>query len=449
MSDKEDLSSKLRGLEDDFEGTTIKRTKSSPLLVLGIFSLAAVVAGGVYFALTQEDSGARFETQRAPDFQTGAPAFGDMDVPRSPPVETARARAPEPEPEPQDKSEMEALLAQMAALQDELNALRDAPPETDQSALTELQRQMRDMEEAAENARREAQGEARRLDRELADRNREITRLQSELQMARLAEPPAPIDDGRDQEREELERRRAAAEAERLARLNSPMIAIGGRGGSGGGDDAIEERRLDANEEFVRGGARPAPAEQARVIVNPANTVTQGTVIQASLETAIDSSLPGPIRAVVTQDVHSYDGTRILIPRGSRLIGRYSASVTIGQYRAMVAWERIILPDDQTVAISAYGGDQMGRSGVTGRVNKRFGERFGSAALISLLSSGPTLVARDIDNQTTREAASRVTEDLRDATGNVVNDYLSLPPVITVNQGARVTVLVDRDLEIF
>ena len=447
MSDKEDLSSKLRALEDDFEGTTIKRTKSSPLLALGIFALAAVVAGGVYFALTQEDSGARFETQRAADFQTGGAAFGDMDVPRSPPVETALPLAPEPEP--QDNREMEALLAQMAALQDELNALRDAPPETDQSALTELQRQMRDMEEAAENARREAQEAARRLDRELADRNREITRLQSELQMARLAEPPAPIDDGRDREREELERRRAAAEAERLARLNSPMIAIGGRGGSGGGDDAIEERRLDANEEFVRGGARPAPAEQARVIVNPANTVTQGTVIQASLETAIDSSLPGPIRAVVTQDVHSYDGSRILIPRGSRLIGRYSANVSIGQYRAMVAWERIILPDDQTVAISAFGGDQIGRSGVTGRVNKRFGERFGSAALVSLLSSGPTLVAREIDNQTTREAASSVTEDLRNVTGNVVSDYLNLPPIITVNQGARMTVMVDRDLEIF
>ena len=447
MSDKEDLSSKLRALEDDFEGATIKRTKSSPLLALGIFALAAVVAGGVYFALTHDDSGPQFETQRAADFQTGAAAFGDMDFPFSPPVETAPPLAPEPEP--QDNSEMEALLTQMAALQVELNALRDAPPETDQTALTDLQRQMRDMEEAAERARREAQDAARRLDRELAERNREITRLQSELQMARLAEPPAPIDDGRDREREELERRRAAAEAERLARLNSPMIAIGGRGGIGGGDDAIEERRLDANEEFVRSGARPAPVEQARVIVNPTNTVTQGTVIQASLETAIDSSLPGPIRAVVTQDVHSYDGSRILIPRGSRLIGRYSANVSIGQYRAMVAWERIILPDDQTVAISAFGGDQIGRSGVTGRVNKRFGERFGSAALISLVSSGPTLVARDIDNPTTREAASRVTEDLRDATGNVVSDYLSLPPIITVNQGSRVTVLVDRDLEIF
>ncbi len=447
MSDKEDLSSKLRALEDDFEGATIKRTKSSPLLALGIFALAALVAGGVYLALIQEDSGPRFETQRAADFQTAGAAFGDMDVPRSTLVETALPVVPETEPT--DNSEMEALLAQMAALQDELNALRDAPPEADQGALTDLRRQMQDMEDAAERTRREAQEAARRLDRELAERNREITRLQSELQLARLAEPPTPIDDGRDREREELERRRAAAEAERLARLNSPMIAIGGRGGSGSGNDAVEERRLDANEEFVRAGARPAPVEQARVIVNPANTVTQGTVIQASLETAIDSSLPGPIRAIVTQDVHSYDGSRILIPRGSRLIGRYSANVSIGQYRAMVAWERIMLPDDQTVAISAFGGDQIGRSGVTGRVHKRFGERFGSAALISLLTSGPTLVSRDIEEPTTREAASRVTQDLRDATGNVVSDYLSLPPVITVNQGARVTVLVDRDLEIF
>jgi len=140
---------------------------------------------------------------------------------------------------------------------------------------------------------------------------------------------------------------------------------------------------------------------------------------------------------------------RILIPRGSRLIGRYSANIETGQYRAMVAWERIILPDNQSVAIAAYGGDAIGRAGLSGRVNKRFGERFGAAALISLLSSGPALASRDIDNETVRDGATRVSSDLRDATGNLVSDALSLPPVITINQGARVTVMVDRDLEIF
>ena len=66
----------------------------------------------------------------------------------------------------------------------------------------------------------------------------------------------------------------------------------------------------------MRAGARPAPVTRAEVIVNPGNTVVQGTMIQAVTETALDSTLPGAIRAIVSEDVHSFDGTRVLIPRG-------------------------------------------------------------------------------------------------------------------------------------
>lgn len=449
MSDPSDLSSRLKALEDDFAAPKAAKP-NSPLLVLGILGAAAIVGTSVYFALSGPETTPRMATQSARDFQTGGAAFGDMDMARrDPPPAPAPAAAPEPE----TPSEMTALLEQLSAMQAELAALRDLPARADDgraSELSELQRQIEEMQAAADQAQREAQEAARRLDRELSERNREITRLESELQMARLAPPPVQIaGDTRDLEREELERRRAAAEEARHARLNSPMLAISGRGSSGAAETAQEARRLDDNEDFVRSVGRPAPVERASVIVNPANTVTQGTVIQASLETAIDSSLPGPVRAVVTQDVHSYDGTRILIPRGSRLIGRYSANVSIGQYRAMVAWERIILPDNQSVALSAFGGDAIGRAGVAGRVNRRFGERFGSAALISLLSSGPALASREIENDMARDGATRISGDLRDATGSVLSDYLSLPPIITINPGARVTVMVDRDLEIF
>lgn len=102
--------------------------------------------------------------------------------------------------------------------------------------------------------------------------------------------------------------------------------------------------------------------------MNPGNTVVQGTMIQAVTETALDSTLPGAIRAIVSEDVHSFDGTRVLIPRGARLIGRYRSDVALAQSRVMVAWDRIILPDNQTVEISAFGGDRLGRTGATGSV---------------------------------------------------------------------------------
>ena len=100
--------------------------------------------------------------------------------------------------------------------------------------------------------------------------------------------------------------------------------------------------------------------------------------------------MPGAIRAIVSEDVHSFDGTRVLIPRGARLVGRYRSDVALAQSRVMVAWDRIILPDNQTVEISAFGGDELGRTGTTGFVDTRFAQRFGSAALIS-----ETAIARE------------------------------------------------------
>ena len=162
----------------------------------------------------------------------------------------------------------------------------------------------------------------------------------------------------------------------------------------------------------------------------------------------MDSTLPGVIRAVVSEDVHSFDGIRILIPRGAQLIGRYRSEVSLAQSRVMVGWDRIILPDNQTVQISAFGGDELGRSGVTGDVDSRFGTRFGSAALISLIGAVPAAAAASIDDDTTSDAASDVATDLRDASRSVMQDYLSIRPVIRVPQGTRITVMVDRDLEI-
>lgn len=188
---------------------------------------------------------------------------------------------------------------------------------------------------------------------------------------------------------------------------------------------------------------------RAEVIANPSHTVPQGTMIQAVTETALDRSLPGAIRAIVSEDVHAFDGSRVLIPRGSRLIGRYRSGVALAQSRVMVAWDRIILPDNQSVQISAYGGDELGRSGTTGFVDTRFAERFGSAALISLIGALPAAAAGQIEDEAAADVASDVGSDLRDSTQSVMQDYLAIKPVIHVDQGTRITVMVDRDLEIF
>ena len=233
------------------------------------------------------------------------------------------------------------------------------------------------------------------------------------------------------------------------AGIASPVSAVGGTGGANAGETELTERTFGEVTDFVLNGALPSAITQAEVIANPSNTVIQGTMIQAVMETALDSSLPGQTRAIISEDVFSYDGSRLLIPRGSRLIGRFRSGIEIAQRRVTIAWDRIILPAGQTVQISSFGGDELGRSGVTGFVDTRFAERFGSAALISLISAAPSAAASEVQDETAAEVLEDVGDDLADATDSVIGDYLSIGPVIYVDQGARVTGMVDRDLEIF
>jgi len=370
---------------------------------------------------------------------------------------------PPPEPEvvfvgPDPVEPNAELLARITALQAQIEELRNAPEpvvEEDTAAAEEidaLTAQIAALQAASETAQQ-------RFQDELTARDRSLEQLRMDLELAQLESSrpqPAPAgpteDELRAREEEarhmaELERRAAEERAFQERRIASPTIAFGGA--SGATETALTERTFGEVTDFVLNGALPSTVTQAEVIANPSNTILQGTMIQAVMETALDSSLPGQTRAVVSEDVYSVDGARLLIPRGSRLIGRYRAGVDIAQRRVTIAWDRIILPAGQTVQISSFGGDELGRSGVTGFVDTRFDERFGSAALISLISAAPSAAASEVQDETAADILEDVGDDLADATDSVIGDYLSIGPVIYVDQGARVTVMVDRDLEIF
>lgn len=460
-----DLSARLKTLEDAPASAGGRR--HAPWKIAAALGLSLIPAGGVYYALSQGEDEVPLATQTSSEFQKGTPAWGDLDNPRPGaqprPQQVAIQTAPVPvPPTPQTDPAMAALLEKLDAMESEMAALRQSqaasgPDPQTTAAMEALRQQLEDATQAAAEAQSKADERALDLERQLQERDRQIAGLTSELAAVQFVPPVTEIPDidpmEDDLARAEFERRRLEAEEALVRRRSSAISALGGGGAGavGGADNQArqEAARLDPNEEFVRNAGRPARVERAQVIVNPSHTVTQGTVIQASLETALDSTLPGPIRAVVTEDVHSYDGTRRLIPRGSKLIGKYSAGVEVGQNRVMVAWERIILPDNQSVTISAYGADEIGRSGTTGRVNSRFVQRFGSAALISLVSALPGLAADDVENDYARDAAEDVGDDLANATSSVMADYLRIPPKIEVRQGSRITVMVDRDLEIF
>ena len=184
-------------------------------------------------------------------------------------------------------------------------------------------------------------------------------------------------------------------------------------------------------------GVERVSAERLR---NPSFTIPQGTVIPAVLETALDSTRPGGVRALVQHNVVSFDGTRVLIPRGSRLYGEYEANLQSGQNRALVQWTRLIRPDGVTMALNSPSSDPLGRAGIRGKVDSKFLQRFGGAILQSVLDIGVGIA--------TREASDGVLVALPGSTQNVqVTDPSNIQPTLKVKHGTSVSVFVARDLD--
>ena len=194
------------------------------------------------------------------------------------------------------------------------------------------------------------------------------------------------------------------------------------------------------NDQFAsRVGDGEVQVATAQRLSNPADTVTQGTLIPAVLETAINTDLPGYVRALVSRDVRSFDGSQVLIPRSSRLIGQYKSGLAAGQTRAYVIWTRLIRPDGASVALASPAVDFAGSSGLAGKVDGHFMKRFGSAVLLSVvggvgaLASGGTSVVLSSGGQSAASVAAQ-----RDT---------AIPPTIRVSQGQPIRIFTARDLD--
>lgn len=179
---------------------------------------------------------------------------------------------------------------------------------------------------------------------------------------------------------------------------------------------------------------------RARRFANPAYTVPLGTIVPAVLETALDSTRSGSARAIVQQNVYGFDGTRILIPRGSRLYGEYEGDLQPGQNRALVTWTRLMRPDGVTVALESDASDQLGRAGIKGKVDSKFFQRFGGALLQSILDIGVGVA--------TREASDGLIVALPGSTQNITRiDQQQITPTLRVKHGTSISVYVARDLD--
>ncbi len=130
---------------------------------------------------------------------------------------------------------------------------------------------------------------------------------------------------------------------------------------------------------------RATPAVQAQVLPTQRLLLPKGAFLDCTLETAIDSTLPGMTTCVLATDTFSADGTVVLLERGTKLVGETRGQVRQGAARLFVLWTEARTPRGVVVPLASPGTDELGRSGLPGEVDRHFFERFGAAILISVI----------------------------------------------------------------
>jgi type IV secretion system protein TrbI len=179
--------------------------------------------------------------------------------------------------------------------------------------------------------------------------------------------------------------------------------------------------------------------------------VMAGTIIPAALVTGINSDLPGQVIANVTEAVYdTATGRYLLVPQGSRLMGRYDSQVAFGQRRVLLIWTRLILPDTSSIALDRLPGiDPAGYAGLEDGVDWHWDRILAGAALSTLLGVGAELAAPDNRNDGNRasNAARQSAQDTVNEVGQeITKRNASIQPTLTIRPGFPMRVMVNKDL---
>lgn len=191
----------------------------------------------------------------------------------------------------------------------------------------------------------------------------------------------------------------------------------------------------------------PSVTAAARAELLPAQRLLlpKGAFIDCTLETAIDSTLPGMTTCVMATDAFGVDGNVVLLERGTKLVGETRGQVQQGSARVFVLWTEARTPAGVVVPLASPGADELGRSGLPGEVNRHFWERFGAALLISVIDGAVSTAS-----QSSRSGEGTVIVDPSASQGvmtEVLKGTVNIPPTVVKHNGDRIQVLVARDLD--
>jgi type IV secretion system protein VirB10 len=192
---------------------------------------------------------------------------------------------------------------------------------------------------------------------------------------------------------------------------------------------------------------RPAVSAAVRAQVLPTQRLLlpKGAFIDCTLETAIDSTLPGMTTCVMATDTFGVDGQVVLLERGTKLVGETRGQVQQGSARVFVLWNEARTPTGVIVPLVSPGADELGRSGLPGEVNNHFWQRFGAALLVTVIDG-----AVEGAVQSSRGGSGTVVVNPSASQGvmtEVLKGTVNIPPTVVKHQGDRIQVLVARDLD--
>jgi type IV secretion system protein TrbI len=177
-------------------------------------------------------------------------------------------------------------------------------------------------------------------------------------------------------------------------------------------------------------------------------TLSAGSVIAGSLITSLNSDLPGFVTAQVTESVYdSPTGRVLLLPQGSRLIGSYDSVVAFGQSRALLVWQRLIMPDGSSIQIdNAPATDAAGYAGLTDKVDRHTWQLIKGVALSTLLGVGTELTFGSNESDLVRALRESTQQNASQAGQQLVTKNLTIQPTIKVRPGWPLRIIVHKDL---
>jgi len=245
----------------------------------------------------------------------------------------------------------------------------------------------------------------------------------------------------------------AAVDPSTLASGNQPFNPMGTMATAAQpSDPTTVQNRQDQKEAFIAKAGDTSTRNPGSLQL-PASPyqVMAGTIIPAALVTGINSDLPGQVIANVSEAVYdTATGRHLLIPQGSRLVGRYDSQVAFGQRRVLLVWTRLILPDTSSVALDRLPGiDPAGYAGLEDGVDWHWDRILAGAALSTLLGIGAELAApesRTDGNRIVIAGRESAQETVNQVGQEITKRNVSIQPTLTIRPGFPMRVMVSKDL---